>query len=54
MDAPTFHGTLSDFEGSTARIDDKPIPMTAAAEKWCASRLKKGMKVAYYLTDGKI
>lgn len=54
MDAPTFRGTLTDFEGGTARINDNPLPMTGAAEKWCASRLKKGMKVAYYLTDGKI
>jgi len=40
-------GTLTDYEGNTARIDDKPVTMTTAAAKWCAKKLKKGMGVEF-------
>jgi len=46
------HGILSDFEGDTARIDNEPVKMTAAAAKWCADKLKKGMSVTYEVFTG--
>jgi len=49
----TLTGTLTDYEGDIARINDEPKKMLPAAAKWCKDRLKKGMTVDYDLVaDG--
>jgi hypothetical protein len=47
----TLTGTLTDYEGDVARVNDKPLKMLPAAAKWCRERLKKGMVVDYDLVD---
>lgn len=44
-------GTLTDFEGTTARIDDVPHPAFDSVMKICRSLLSRKSKVEYKLTD---
>jgi hypothetical protein len=50
----THSGNLTDFEGTTVRIDDKPYPATAHVMKVCSVVLGKKARVCYQITDGKI
>ena len=47
----TLTGTLTDYEGDIARINDKPLKMLPAAAKWCNDRLRKGMTIDYDLVE---
>jgi len=47
----TLSGTLTDFEGTTVRIDDKPYPATAHVMKVCSVVLGKKARVDYKIEE---